>query len=388
MDKNFIDIVSNNMSDQDRKLLYSYLSFFQPALKEEFLKIFPNAICDEWEPNAVADVVKPLMFFKHFGISLKSILNSVAWSMLLDDLLDKKYTNILKALGPLRTRENELYIIRAGYRYGHPLVDDDTYDILLSLYVNTFNNLIFFKEQAYDDDIYDQLIIQVLKSFGIFEEYKVSLDKEVMDFMNREKSTSILPVSTYDEVYQFLSDTNIEKILFSLKIDGVNTKKGYKDGIFTAGLSRGRSSDSLDYTAALHHIIPNKISTLYHLITVTSEAYVEPDYLEILRNKYPKKQFKTSKSSAISLLRNPSNYDKEDLKHLKVLSFDSDGLGSDKLEIYSNLTKQGFTVPPNIIVDKKDIPLDFQEFIVWLNKILDEIHEQQLLLNLPADGVE
>lgn len=387
MNQDFIDFVLNNMSYEDRKELYSYISFFTPHLRNDFLNSFPDAKCSEWTPNELSDIVQPLAFYKKFGISLCSILNSSNWCDYLDSMIDQDYSNILKALGTFRTRKNELYVIRAGYRYGYPLVDDDIYDIILSLYTTAFEELSFFKEQAYDDDKYDQLIKDVLKTYGILSEYKITLDTELMASMDQEKSTSILPIDNYEAVFNFLSGTGFEKILFSLKIDGVNTKKGYKDGIYAAGLSRGRSSEGLDYTAALYRVSPQKISTTSHFTTVTSEAFVEQDYLDVLRNKYPDKKFKTSKSSAISLLRNPSNYDDEDLKHLKILSFDSDGLGVNKLEIYDNLVKHGFNVPPHIVIDKKDIPHNLPEFNIWLDNILESMHEKQLSLNLPSDGV-
>lgn len=386
MNKDFIDYVSQNLTDDEKQQFLGYLSTFSPNLSMNFFEAFPYLQPHKWVPKQPEEILTPIGFYQRFGFRMDGILNSTEWIDFFDSLLTKDDAVIFKSLGVFRTRKNEMLLLRAGYRYGHPFVDDDTYNIMLSWYTDAFEDLSFFNTQAYDDDTYDGIMLETLRSAKIIVEEKCKIDEELKVSLDQEKSTSILPVLKYEDVHHFLSGTGFNKILFSLKIDGVNTKKGYRDGVFAAGLSRGRSSNSLDYTNSLRKIVPNEIQTDAHFVSVTSEAYVDVDYLEVLRKKYPDKNFKTPKSSAISMLR-VSEYDAEDMQHLKVLSFDSDGLGSDKLEIYQNLQEKGFKVPPYIVVDRSEVPKTEEEFNTWLDAILDKIREHQIAENLPADGV-
>lgn len=391
MTQDFINFISQNIPNkEDKKLLYSYLLFFCENDVKDFVDYFPEASASVWSPKEPKDIVQPIIFFTEKNISLYTILSSTLWVEFFDTLLSSEDVGIFRGLGSFRNKRNELLLLRAGYRYGHPFVDDDTYNIILDWYTYSFKELSFLREQTYDDDVYDDILLSVLKTTGILcnTSKKTIIDEEIKNSLDQEKSTSILPVEDYNTVFDFLQKDGFESILFSLKIDGVNTKKGYSNGKFVAGLSRGRSSEGLDYTDSLSRVVPLTLNTKSKFVSITSEAFVDEDYLSILRKKYPDKQYKTPKSSAISMLRNSSNYNSEDFKHLHIMSFDSDGLGKDKLEVYKSLQEQGFKVPPHIIIYKKDIPKSLDDFIVWLDdNILEPLHSKQLELHLPSDGV-
>ena len=384
----FINFVKERLNPNEQNTFAGYLGYFAPELKNEFIMEFPNTTTAAWYPEETNTIVQPITFFQSFGMSIKMILDSSLWDSFFLGLLEKEAASMVMSLGEFRSKKNELLLVRACYRYGKPIMDDATYDIILEWYTATYPDLVQFKERSYDDDEYNSVMQMFLETFQIITENKMVADEEIKKSLDQEKSTSILPVTDPKEVYDFLMGHGFDKVLFSLKLDGVNTKKGYRNGEFAAGLSRGRSSAGLDYTETLNRVVPRKIPIDSQFVSVTSEAFVDEEYLEILRRKYPDKQFKTPKSSAISFLRNSSLYDEEDIKHLHVLSFDGEGIGVNKIEIYAKLQELGFEIPPNIIIEKEDIPTEYTEFSEWLeNKILTPLKEIQERLKLPSDGV-
>lgn len=389
MNTQLLDYVINNIAENDIPKFISYALYFNFDAGKELAEGLHLTNINMWEPNAVDDVLDPIFFFQKYQFSIEDILLSDAWNKFLMSTITEDGVAMVRAMKEFGHPKNIMLLIRACYRYGHPIMEDYVYDVILDLYTSTFQNLAFLKEQAYDDDIYDGVLSALLEIYNIIPNETQSQEYiEYRDMLDQEKSTSIRPVEEVEEVFNFLKTGQYDKVLFSLKMDGVNTKKCYKDGKFLVGLSRGRSSKSLDYTNTLKSIVPETIDTNSSVIKITSEALVDDAYLDVLRTKYPDKNFKTSKSSAMSMLRAYDSYATEDFKHLKIYSFDGEGIGANKIEIYNNLEKLGFTTPYHFVINRMEIPDDINLFEEWLtDNIIEPMFKKQNELNVSADGV-
>ena len=118
------------------------------------------------------------------------------------------------------------------------------------------------------------------------------------------------------------------------------------------------------------------------MLKITGECFVTPSALPALREKYDANKYKTSKSSAISLLR--VEHERVDYKDLNLLAFSCEGEHfSTVSEMYKYLESIGFTTPPHLLV--KDLPKDYNEFKEVMNGLLDRIAEDGK--GLPSDGV-
>ena len=221
---------------------------------------------------------------------------------------------------------------------------------------------------------------KLLEVLGI-EIIDTSVSSELYSYLEDEKSNSIKAVRDMYDVYEFVQNNAGSPIMLSLKLDGVNSKMLYKDERFALALSRGRHGNSINYTDGCKHIVPQRIDSK-RLLKITGECFVTPSALPALREKYDANKYKTSKSSAISLLR--VEHERVDYKDLNLLAFSCEGEHfSTVSEMYKYLESIGFTTPPHLLV--KDLPKDYNEFKEVMNGLLDHIAEDGK--GLPSDGV-
>lgn len=261
------------------------------------------------------------------------------------------------------------------------------YDSLTKSIKNSYYDLFKeYLERTYDDD---PIPYDLLKEVGIKPVEIISRKDRAGLYaqLDEEKSLSIESVTSYEEVFPFfLNCRNMQKdITMSLKMDGINTKMLYQNDKFGVAVSRARSGDGFDFTDTLANIIPLNINTGKQELKITGESYVMPDGLQVLRDKYDNKKYKTSKSAAISMLR--VKHDAEDYKYLRTKIFSVEGLCDSLYETYSLLRTLGFDSVPFLLVKWQDIPNNLAEFTVFLKEKFEQLRKWQEEENIPADGV-
>lgn len=174
--------------------------------------------------------------------------------------------------------------------------------------------------------------------------------------------------------------------MFSLKVDGVNTKMLYVDGHFALSLSRGRADgDSFDYTDNSAKVVPAVLKSGKKMMKVTGESFVTGEGLPVLRERYGKPAgYVSGKSSATSMLRVEHAF--EDYKYLKTLIFSAEGLADTLGETFSLLEQSGFSTVPHKLVQWQDIPGTAKEFEEWAET---EIFSYFLKAGkgIPSDGI-
>lgn len=349
----------------------------------------------------VSEIMQCLACFVQAGIWIGYLIDSPLWEQVLIASTDPEYSGLVSAARKLYSRECDLLLYRAAYRYGKPIIPDIAYDNLLGIYITAYPHLKQIKDRSYDDDVYPPILRDLLQASQILEMQKkpqssymnVTDDAELAQRerlkadLGQAKSTSVRPVLSYEDTWEFINSSDAD-LQFSLKVDGVNCKTCFKDGELAVALSRGRATDSLDYTDSLRKIVNLSYRGLPETAYITGECFVSAEALKMLRNKYPGKEFKTPKSTAMSMLRATHQYDERDFKHLHWLCFYGDPLGNHAGEMFDKLVELGLDTPPRILVKRSDIPKDFESFTVWLKEsILDTLWEQGEALKIPSDGV-
>ena len=293
----------------------------------------------------------------------------------------------LKDLEEKEDIESIYILARYCYRIGEPILEDGEYDIIERyLRAHPTAKIKAYLERTYDDD---PVPVELLKAMDMepLEFVNVADKSNLNAILDEEKSNSIESCVKYEEAFEYFKMLRSNKLDFvaSLKMDGVNTKMLFSNDIFSLALSRGRSErDSFDYTKGVARVIPHKLESDIEYLKVTGESFVVEEALPLLRQKYDEKKYKTSKSSAMSMLR--VQHASEDYKYLKTVVFSAEGLADTLHDMFDKLEDAGFSTAPHISFSWEDIPEDFDTFCKWLDdNIFDPIHE--LGLGMPSDGV-
>ena len=282
--------------------------------------------------------------------------------------------------------EDAFALIRYAYRIGEPVVDDAVYDNFERSFRKTHPQS-EFSRQTYDDD---PVPYRLLDEFGIMP---VTFNSEsdysdMVQVLNDDKSLSMSSVTRVEDAWPYFQMLRLNKLDFmaSLKTDGVNTKMLYYKGDLLISLSRGRgAATSLDYMTGSSKIMPKSISDTHGIekLRITGESYVDKDKLQYLRDKYDVNRYKTSKSSAISMLR--TEHQAEDYKYLHTAVFAADGLENTLDKMFNHLVLEGFEVVPHELHSWTEIPDNFDEFKSWLvTNVMTPIAKKGE--GMPSDG--
>lgn len=276
-------------------------------------------------------------------------------------------------------------LMRYAYRIGNPIVSDAIYDKTERI-LRERNPECEYLHRTYDDDPIPYRLLEEFNilpaTFDDFGQYE-----DLVAELNDNKSLSISSVVTYEEAWSYFCMLRQNKLDFmsSLKMDGVNTKMLYYNGDHLLSLSRGRgTATSLNYMEGSSKIMPKKIDNRgIRKLRITGESYVDKDKLQYLRDKYDPTRYKTSKSSAISMLR--THHDLEDYKYLHTAVFAAEGLDTTLEATFNRLVMQGFEVVPHVLHSWREIPEDFATFRHWLAvEIMSPI--AQAGKGMPSDG--
>lgn len=287
-------------------------------------------------------------------------------------------------------RYSDIWILaRYFYRIGEaPIITDSVYDRMTNLFrENCYDELQAYLDRTYDDD---PIPYDLLEEIGVRPYVPVTKvgRNDLFDLLNEDKSLSIDSIVNYRSAYDFLMDKVDNKldVVASLKMDGVNVKSLYQSGKFSLSLSRGRASNSFDFTDQAAYVLPAFINNDLPELRVTGECFVVKEGLEKLRAKYAQDKYKTSKSAAISLLR--VKHSINDYKDLRLKVFAAEGLADTVIKTFEILKSFGFDVVPYLFIPWDTIPKDYDEFCIWLrNAVFQQMYDAQLAGDMPADGV-
>ena len=317
------------------------------------------------------------------------------WSIFIKSLADEEHHLALNIVMAEPSYPDDLILyLRACYRFGHSVIPDQEYDLLEKYYIGTYPRLAYLNNQTYEEDALNGRIELAIKKSGFKTSKRgarkvggTKMSSETAAALNAEKSTSIRPVRSYEEVFEFLKSKPACVTHWSLKADGINTKAMFKDGGLEVALSRGRASDSWDFTAAVNNIIAMQgIVSESMEGKVTGESIVDPEYLPTMRDKYPGKDYKSPKSAAAALLRAPDKFDPVDYEHLRFYPFEYNELNKD--EAFAKFAEHKFSILPHKKFEAGEIPLDsIEEFTEWIDKVLDYLWEESTKLGIGSDGV-
>ena len=358
---------------------------------------FSNVLmADLTTPESIGDC---LFTFLQNGIWLGYLISkSDVWSEFLKFITEERYHSALDLVSdsPILT----IYYLRGCYRLGFPALSDKEFDFIEDIYIKTFPALSFFNEQTYDDDEYPSIVQDALKISRVKRDrintMSLQSTSDNIGFseyasLNREKSTSIKPVVDPKEAFEFWCNAPKCRVHFSLKIDGINTKIGfgevYGDGLKVA-MSRGRASNSLDYTESVRTYLRSKdIDDKNITGRVTGESCVLLNDLKIIQAHYPDKDYKTPKSTAMAMLRAPASFSESDLGLLTVFAFSYDDRLPDVA--FKQLQEFGFRVPPYLEFDGDDIPrTSLQDFNTWMDtNVLQPLNKMGEEVGVGSDGV-
>lgn len=322
---------------------------------------------------------------------------SEIWGMYLKSIAEQRFHVPLDLVLSMGGPADLILYLRACYRFGYQVISDQEYDVLEMFYLSTYPNLGFLNDSTNDEVVYTAVVRDAIKMSSLRSAKDAPPKKAnltgVAAALNAEKSTSVRPVRSYQEVYDFLLASPKCRTHWSLKMDGFNTKVlcgTNQEGIITA-LSRGRSTDSWDYTEAIRRVFKAHGYDSTQLSgKLTGESMVHPSALDYLREKYPGKDYKSPKSTAGAMLRAPQQFDEADYRYLFFYPFEYDEFS--KEVAFTKLQKAGLAIPPFRIIEEGQIPLETLEgFTEWLNTtVLDPIWqeaEEQQIGRGGSDGV-
>lgn len=341
------------------------------------------------------ECIECLMAFADTGIWPGYLFNNYSvWSIYVKSLAEPRFHKALDLVMSMGGPADLILYLRSCYKFGYQVIPDQEYDALERLYLSTYSNLSYLNEHTNDDfSLTSQLVKDAVGMSG-FRNSKESSAIRVSgsyDSLNSEKSTSVKPVRSSEEAYSYLLSVSNTRpdTHWSLKVDGFNTKCLFKtDTGLEVAISRGRASDSWDYTEAISRVL-NKCNADLRALSgkVTGESIVDPAALDILRAKYPGKDYKTPKSTAGAMLRSPQSFDINDYQYLHFYPFELEEVPKDRA--FELFTQAGLTPPPAKRYQYKDIPLDsLEQFSAWLeSEIMDPLWDASVKQGIGSDGV-
>lgn len=318
------------------------------------------------------------------------------WHLYLNSIAEERYHSSLEYVCLVGTPADLILYLRIAYKFGQQVIPDQEYDGLERLYFSTFPNISYLNN-AVDDDLLSEttaVVNDAIRMSGVRGSRQASPKAAPTTgsyaVLNAEKSTSIMPMRSVEETFDWLKQAPSVDTHWSLKVDGVNTKALFKPdgGGLDVAVSRGRAADGWDYTEGLNRVISTQQIDVGGLSgRVTGEAIVEPTALEMFRAKYVDKEYKSPKSTAGAMMRAPQQFDPEDYKYLHLYPFEIADTRKDLA--FAKLKQCGFTPPPDILVCAGEIPLaSLEEFSAWLtDNILDPLWEAGQECNIGSDGV-
>lgn len=348
----------------------------------------------EWDAE---ECIKCLQLFLEYGVWAGYLFRrGDIWKHYLLSIVEDENCKVgLEYICTVGSPADLIIFLRATYKMGRSVIPDQEFDALESMYTAAFPNYKSILEGTSDDvaPYMNENIAQAIK-FSSVRGARTVTPKQAPSTgayaqLNAEKSTSVKPVRSAQEAYEFMLGAPKVRTHWSLKVDGVNTKCLFKDGEdLEIAVSRGRAADGWDYTEAIKRVIETQGIDVSGINgKVTGEAIVDSSVLEKFRLKYIGKDYKSPKSTAGAMLRAPQLFEVEDYKYLRYYPFDVEGML--KSDAFDALIAAGFVVPPSFTIDAGGVPLgSLEEFSEWLSvNIMDPLWNLGKDMDIGSDGV-
>ncbi len=285
-------------------------------------------------------------------------------------------------------------LARFAYRYGHPIVEDAWYDQA----IKTLAQQGIHFDPIYEDDPipWDLLRANGIPDEEVYEWVGKPVDhaesSKYYDIIDEAKSMSIRSVNTFEDAYSWFSQLEDgTELVFTPKIDGINTRRGYEfsktDGKlhYRVSLTRGRSSDAIDVTRNIGFISRQEIRDpgFEHNLVVYSESFCKKSDISSISEKYGVK-LKIPRNAGLSLMR-VETYDRSDYDKLHTLVFRCDV--SDTLSGGLDWARaHGFATVPYAL-HKWNSNLSFSQFKTWIEYIIETTKGFTDTRGWPTDGV-
>lgn len=288
--------------------------------------------------------------------------------------------------------KDTVLLARFAYQYGHPIVEDAWYDEAIKqlaaqgIHVNPI----------YEDD---PIPWDILRANGIKDEevYEwigkpapYAESDKYYDIVDEAKSMSIRSVNNFADAYDWFSQLSPNtELVFTPKIDGINTRRGYQyvdESLkFRVAMTRGRSSDAIDITRNVSYITQPEIRNvdIQHDLVLYSESFCRKEDIPYISAKYGI-PLKIPRNAGLSMMR-VTSYEQEDFKYLHSLVFRCDV--AETLSGGLDWAKaHGFqTVPYTLYMWKG--AMEFSQFKTWLNHLIEQTKAYTDARGWPTDGV-
>ena len=293
---------------------------------------------------------------------------------------------------------NKLLVARFMYAKGKPIISDAEYDELVSK-VKTEG--VILNPIYEDDDIPYEAFSQVLgyskedvdnciavNSAEATTSYFTSEDNAPdFDLLAESDSLSITSVTDFEEAYSWFEANKGIELVISTKIDGINTRRGYKyrEGklIYNAALTRGRKSDPLDITGNIRLISPDNItSDIDHDLVVYSETIVPTYAIASINDKYSD-DYTIPRNLAMAMMR-VDRFDNADYEYLKSFVFRMDW-GPTLSQGLEKARSMGFDTVPYITYTYEH--MSFEDFVISMEKIIADLKAQTDAMFIITDGM-
>lgn len=226
----------------------------------------------------------------------------------------------------IKNPEHLYTISRWAYSIGEPIMEDVEYDIL--------QKEVRGKDVAEKEDSWstEECPIALLKTYGLD-----SLIRAVIT--TGEKSKSIVSINSVREAELYYEERATREFLLSYKMDGFNTQPHYLEGVRAATLSRGRKTDSVDYSA-VDVVLPEKIDVKGH-VRIYGETSLTKTAFEKLKARFPSRNYTSRRNAVIGAMVNAP-----ELLSFHAFNFDDGDDFYDTQDKFLILQRWGFNVPP------------------------------------------
>ena len=270
---------------------------------------------------------------------------------------------------------------RFTYKYGDPMMTDLEFDKLLS---EVNGELVNWEEIEFKD------VVETLTELG----WNINTYLETLDTAKKEEDLelqNLFPVKTSMEMLteetvlrdkylsQFRDLDSDDILLMMYKIDGWGISVYYEPNnpIPVFAKTRGRGGGQYTVITKLMQLIAPKLY-VDRLTEITGELALKKDSLEILRDRYPNKNFVNVRNSVSTFVYKTIDINKE-YHHLTFFAFNKEEelLPSEgtKIDDLKWLAEKGFTVPPCALTSVNGYENTFLNFQDYYEKEFSKLYE-------------
>lgn len=298
-----------------------------------------------------------------------------------------------------------LLVARFLYAKGKPILSDAEYDelaakvkeagvVLDPIYekdeipYEAFRRLVNYDKAKVDAYLETIQITEPVETAQEATNFFISQDNAPdFDLLAESDSLSISAVTNFNAAYCWFEDNVDTELVISTKIDGINTRRGYKYRnnklTYNAALTRGRKSDPLDITFNLGKISPRDIDTdIAHDLVVYSETIVPFQAIAYINEKYDA-DYTIPRNLAMAMMR-VDRFEQPDFDYLKTFVFRIDW-GETLSQGLEKAKAMGFDVVPYVTYTYHH--MSFEEFVPVMEKIIAELKSQTDAMSIITDGM-